>query len=1011
MDAQFTGLWTQRSPLRDADVPYLYRKFYSASRFDSMIDGINREISPRLTDVRRAGSSVYNSSSFPPGYSWYAFKWVRDNQEVLRVIYDGRDGNIYDATANQKLLIAAKSSAAAHARFLGIGSVLYIADGAKTMKWVRSQKSWAGSTAFATGAYIVDSNGNLQLSIGAQTATIVNIQVESLPSPVGTRKVSLYFSPSTPLEIKSNIALTLAGLTTVPSANGTTPYTVADDSGIKMHYTILASGGNPPVTPYSVETGTASTGTGITGSTEPAWNTTQGLVTQDGGNQWVNMGSALQNLGGAAPTDPPLVTTAAAPSIYHHWAASTWYAPSGAFIILDSNGNLQQLTTAGTTGSAAPAWNTTLGGTTAEAGGTAVWTNLGPATWMASTAYAVGAVVLVTFTYTITQGQSVPYPPYFILTTTTVTVTQVFTCTTAGTSGANPPQWTNGLGTTVSDSTVVWTNTGAQNSWPASATLSLDTRVIDTNGNIERPQQLGESGTAAPSWSTGGTGSTTPDGSQMWLNAGPYSPASTGAWQWAYSGKNSITGYISNPSPTSAPLTLAAGQLAVIQGAGLADPQYDTIILWRTAQDGSVLLYDDEFPNPGAGQIWIYTDTNSDQMLNAEIAAPGSTAGSTLATPPPATATCPEYHCGRIWMINGSYVIYSGGPDTVTGNGNESFPPGNYFQLPEQPIRLKSITVSGGGLVVFCVSNTYIILGDGTGTPPFLAPRMYMENVGLANYDALCMVGSTFHGFSNKSKVFSFDPSNGYIEEGFPIGDQFVKVSTGGIGAALYSLAGTYVTWHEKNSTDTGLYVADGAVGWFRWSPIAPPESGSLWSPRAAIQGGTSCVQSVETAPGIFDLLIGPPVNGPMLKRDAAVYGDWTAGAYAPYPSWDVKGAIGLCDTGEVAEIVHIALKSVAAGARPAVSLLLDELAAGVTVEGRTTAWDQLSLDDGHHEDPPNIEPSITMFSDRYKASSSAETPKCETFQLKIDYGPQQVADELLKFAVYGGVFKERKQQ
>ena len=56
MDRHITGLWTQRSLLRDADVPYLYGKFYGASRYDSLLDGLNREISARLTNIRRPGS-------------------------------------------------------------------------------------------------------------------------------------------------------------------------------------------------------------------------------------------------------------------------------------------------------------------------------------------------------------------------------------------------------------------------------------------------------------------------------------------------------------------------------------------------------------------------------------------------------------------------------------------------------------------------------------------------------------------------------------------------------------------------------------------------------------------------------------------------------------------------------------------------------------------------------------------------------------------------------------------
>jgi hypothetical protein len=37
--------------------------------------------------------------------------------------------------------------------------------------------------------------------------------------------------------------------------------------------------------------------------------------------------------------------------------------------------------------------------------------------------------------------------------------------------------------------------------------------------------------------------------------------------------------------------------------------------------------------------------------------------------------------------------------------------------------------------------------------------------------------------------------------------------------------------------------------------------------------------------------------------------------------------------------------------------------------------------------------------------------PKCENFQLKIDYGSQNAPDELLKFAVFGAKFGEREQK
>jgi hypothetical protein len=315
--------------------------------------------------------------------------------------------------------------------------------------------------------------------------------------------------------------------------------------------------------------------------------------------------------------------------------------------------------------------------------------------------------------------------------------------------------------------------------------------------------------------------------------------------------------------------------------------------------------------------------------------------------------------------------------------------------------------VQNGGLLVITTAHTYIILGTGTATNPYLPPRLYMGNVGVLSYDEIETVGSTLYAFTNKKKAISFDPSAGYTEIGFPIGDQFLKVTTGGISTALYTPGNCFVTWYEGDSTDTALYVSDGAVGWFRFSPVSPPESGSLWSPRAAIVGGTSAVQSIEVTTGITKLLIGPPVGtpGPILMRNSSVNTDVVAGVATSYPAWDVKGSIGLCESGEVAEIAHIGLKSTAVGARPTVSLLLDEIQAGVTVDGVTTAFDPLSITS---EDPPTLDPSVTMYSDRYSALQNGICPKCENFQLKVDYGTQAFPDELLKFAVYGAKFEER---
>src|ERR1700730_7145500 len=56
-----------------------------------------------------------------------------------------------------------------------------------------------------------------------------------------------------------------------------------------------------------------------------------------------------------------------APTGLTSWAASTAYALNA--VIVDSNGNVEQVTTAGTSGTGIPAWTTTAGGTTTDGAG------------------------------------------------------------------------------------------------------------------------------------------------------------------------------------------------------------------------------------------------------------------------------------------------------------------------------------------------------------------------------------------------------------------------------------------------------------------------------------------------------------------------------------------------------------------------------------------------------------------------------------------------------------------
>jgi hypothetical protein len=993
---QFTGIWTQRSPYRDAATAYLIKKFYQGSRFDSILDGINREISARLTDVRRPGCPVWNSNTFSAIDGFYSFKFVQNGQTVIRVLADTATA-VYDVTAGGNTLIWTKSAGAGRTRFLSVGPTLYMSNGVDNIKWLQSALAWQPTTLYSAGQYVVDTNGNMQVAISSQTPTIVAIQITHVGGAFPYSRATLFFSPSTPLtNLVNETEFTLAGLTTVPGLNGASYPTFSVNNPVQVTINIPSS---YATLAYSPETGTATTGNGQSGATQPTWAALNGQVTQDQGAQWVNRGSTVQQWAYPGPTTAPTVTQVQAPNAYPARANSTYYG--NPLVIVDSNGNCQQLKTGGTTAAAHPAWAVTVGAVTTEAGGVQ-WTCLGAATWAASTAYALGAVVQVTFSYWITQAIDLPYAPYYQLEQVQVSVTVAFQCTVAGTSGASAPNWTNGQQTSVTDNTVTWISIGAAPAWPASSLVST-VQKIENAGYLYIPQSIGQSGGAPPATWLNSTGSITTDGSISWLCIGPFAPANTGAWTWAYSGLNTITGDISTASPISQSVLLALGNQAVIQGLGVAS-QYDQIILWRTAQGQSFLLYDAQFPNPGPGQTWIFTDTTPDLNLNAFIAAPVASANN----PPPIGITAPTYHEQRIWYISGGNVGWTGGPDTVVGNGNDTFPPLNFLTPPAQAVKLRPITVQNGGLLVYTTSGIQIILGTGTAANPFYMTS-YAEKIALAGYDCEDILGSQLYLMESNLKVstitveYPFNPQSGYSEIGFPIGDQFKKVTTGGISSALYSAAGSYLSWNIASSGDTGMYVSDGAVGWFRMSTVSTPESGLVWSPRAAVVGGTSAVQSIETAPGVFNLLIGPASSGPILYRDTtgSVFGDGASDT--AYPAWDVKGVIMLCTTGQWTEVAHISTKSAAVGARPAISTLLGEIAPTAN-----RPWNPLLE---RETDPINTPVSQSAYCDRYKMASNGRNNTSDTIMVKFDYGSQTFGDELMDWGIFASTSDERKEE
>jgi hypothetical protein len=187
-----------------------------------------------------------------------------------------------------------------------------------------------------------------------------------------------------------------------------------------------------------------------------------------------------------------------------------------------------------------------------------------------------------------------------------------------------------------------------------------------------------------------------------------------------------------------------------------------------------------------------------------------------------------------------------------------------------------------------------------------------------------------------------------------------------------------------------GLYVADGATGWFRMGALAAPEQGNVWSPRAQIVGGVRAIASVEITPGVKKLLLGPAAQGqPILMRDASVSND----GGTPYPADANVGSIVIAQPGGTAGLQFITTEetAIAGSSRCSVAVLLDEITGDFVNLVHTS------------NDPPNLAPSKSVTATRFWATQGADNvQKCRHLQVKVSWNAESYPNELLTYTIYG---------
>ena len=817
---------------------------------------------------------------------------------------------------------------------------------------------------------------------------------------------------------------TFFGLTANPSLNGVTVTILTAGGG-----TFTAATGLPAYTTLAEGTGAlvCNVGaSGVSGGSGPAFSGIVGTGVLDGTVGWISKGASVRSMGIAAPTVAPTGGNVFTPT-GTAWAASTYYWPylvgvgapnNSACVIVDPNNNIQFVSTPGTTNGSVPAFNTS--GTTTD--GTAVWTFIGPATRATNHVCGAGSWIAVTVTTsvrTIIGYQSEPpfKPIYKTIYTSNFYMFVTQKGGTSSSTATNSITWPAGLGGTVQDGTVQWTNAGYQVVRTSSATaapsanakgnvtnsqLVLNTSQIVDNvgggggtGFLQNVTTAGPSGAAHPTWATTGSpaieksGLVTTEASGLrWQNAGQQGAANTGTWVYTYSWGDSISRHEGPAAPLSAALTLDANSTIMVSGAG--DPNFavsfsDVINIYRSTQGATTPFRLIQIPAPLNGGAWSYADNSPDppaanSILNPFIAADLVGANA----PPPTGLTNLTYYLSRLFGSVGPVQYYSGVDGQPLGVGAESWAGSNFQTLPEL---ISKSWPSSTGLLMFTTHGVHFSSGiDNNGNPN--TPVQILEDIGLLSPNLFTVNGSIPVILTADSQMLALDPSVGLTRYSDPIAD-----SANGIGG--FSTSSSYLTWHAKG-TDSAFYLADGTTGWFRLCPTAAPESGFTWSPKANITGGCGAIKSIETSPGVKQLLVAPTGTGKIYKRDLTLNSDnGTA-----YSAFAVLGSLVFCGPSHCAQIDSISTYCLNVGHNVAVSVVGGEI-----VSSPSTPFEALT---NPVNEPDFLNASTSLFNTRWYMNTAGVPCWMQHMLLRFDFVAEDQPSELLSFGVYGAVHQGR---
>jgi hypothetical protein len=809
----------------------------------------------------------------------------------------------------------------------------------------------------------------------------------------------------------------------------------------------------PQITVYYVDAGAGSSG--LSGNAEPIWSQTLAAPTADGALQWSNQGNLLSWLPLQFYPTPAcvldlnsniqLATTAANPIPKYNAATAytvgqtvsfggtfwtcatncTGVTPNGNYST--SSSTTSGSTTTGTvtyywtpatspllTGTTAPSWNATVGGTTSD--GSYTWTNLGPGSYVEAfgTSYVYGFRTIqghLTTVSTTSLNTGTIFGPISAAITGFSIVSNVVIF--AGTNNFqigetfSVQNLSTTVGQTLNNQTFVVLAAGLSTTQFEAAFIGPDTSfTVDSGNTLNLIATVMGQGTASPLCNSVVTiTASSVTGTVVRLYATNFfAPgvflnfAGLTVATFLNGGQYQVVNVDTSAAPAwfEVYYTTSLGQPATgyTQTADTGTATFCAVEIYRLSDGGGIFLFAGAVPNPGAGLSFSYADFTIDDDLNILMIAPQNH----LNDPPPGApgssiptvGTLTRYWQGRLWMVVGNYVYFNAGPDCTNGVPEQSWPPANRFQFAGPVLNLIP-TSDGVGLLVCLADRVNTILG-GPETISFY-PTDALSNFGISSPNSVFRDGSTIGLFTTQKQYFELIDKQ--KEE---IGQRVANYLTDHFDADT-----TYVTSH-RDGLDVGVFLSNGVDQVIRFG-----NNVGAWSVPAFPLGGAGALRSIETSVGTYSLMLASPTGGGyLLARDLDSYGD--GGTYgqnngtAYSNCYITMGNITLSTLGaEMQCLQHICIYADAVGdlgtlgddqgsSAPRIFILPNEVSA-------TTGIGFIELPEIQQEPPTGQNnPSTTMLALRYPINmmnSAAASQFIHSLQVQISWKPEMVKNSL----------------